>query len=171
MLLALILPTLCLLWVLTPWAVREGDKASKGFLWATYPRESRNGNNPASQKVHEGGGLRFQWLIAYWPATFLAGVAALLATEGLVIGEQALWVVFTQIAAVTPTWALSRRWIDIGEHEAEVLHAEGAGIAGYREAETARMTRPGEEYHGKPFGEMMAKARFRAWAIGKLGAW
>ena len=160
----MILPLLWTAYALSPLCHSKGTRARKTWYHAWVPTEGLGGNNPASQYVHEVGGFRFGALLSV-PVQLMIGAALWWFSLAPLYAPLVQWL------AILLMFAATRRWIDIGEHAAEVLHAEAAGIEGYREAEIARMTRPGAEYHGKPFGEMMTKARFRAWAIGKLGAW
>lgn len=174
MLYALALPLLGLLWVLSPLAVREGSKARKNILLATYPKVSVWGNNPASQRVHEGGGLRFQWLLIFAPLMVAVGFAmnAFGATVAIPFG---------QIATLGLAWFVTRRWVDIAEHGAEAMHGDDAmrhgtidensrkwmehyNFASYRDAEAWRMTSAGQEYENMTPDEFKAAMHSRHWA-------
>jgi hypothetical protein len=163
-------PALLLLWALSPFCIREAEDAGKTALSATYPRRSKWGNNPASQRVHEGGGCRLGALVT---------VAVQLAIGGLVAGgsESALiGGIVAQGAALLAIFVLTRRLIDTAEHGAECLHgdshpldpaaqlwlqnmntANGGGFARYSDGEIWRATRPHEDFHGLTPEQLRAK--------------
>lgn len=144
------LPAIYLAWGLSPFAVREtATTAGRTAVNAKYPRESRNGNNPASQRAHEVGGFRF----------FVLLCAAVQVAVGFA-GLDLVATVVAQFLLIFPLFLATRKWIDIAEHSAEVLHAERSGIVGYREAEIARMTAKGEEY--AKLGPVRFAAKLRA---------
>lgn len=182
MIYALALPALLLIWTLSPFCIREGDRAEKNPLWATYPRRSINGNNPASQRVHEGGGFRFSAILT---CLVMAAFGFSAARFG---GEEVLPFAFAaQIAALMLVFNASERWLDIAEHGAEAMHGDSVTLdpaarawliekdfGSYRDGEVWRMTPRGQDFENLTpfeFDAMLRKAEWRAKIVQLLAKW
>ena len=146
-------PLLPWAFVMSPWSIRQTEKAGKGFAWATYPRESYGGNWNEAQRVHEGGGLRFSWL-AVGPAMVVTGALCLW------FGAMAFP---AQVVVGGAVWALTRSWVDLSEHQAEVMYAEAHGFGGYRAGELSRMVHD-PEYSKRTRQWIEDKWASRVWA-------
>ena len=144
--------------------------AKRWSHWWCYPRESARGNYPPAQRVHEGGGFRLNSIIA---APVVFGLCWGLIAVGLVWPLSALLAV---LAGPFATFKLLRLWIDIAEHEAEILYVEKhrpEGWEEYREAEAARM-RETRDYHlfaKTTIRRKLINARWRARIVLLLGSW
>jgi hypothetical protein len=157
-----LIPGLWLAYVLLFPGIRTETRAAKNALVWWYPTQSKRGNFPPAQRIHEGGGFRFGGLLAL---PFLIG----LALAGLPLIAQAL----LSLLAVAGVFQITRRWIDIAEHGAEILAAEDEGADGYRAAEIARMALT-DDYRGTPEGEIAKRllgAEWRSRIILFLGSW
>ena len=176
-----IIPALLLVWAMSPFCIREDVKAGKTALGATYPKRSIGGNNPASQRVHEGGGFRFGALL-----TVLVQ-AAIGAGAWLSGGDILPFAIAAQIAALWGVFVLLARWIDIGEHQAEALHGDSVtlhpdaqgwlderGLETYRDGELLRLT---GQFQDTTFATVadadaaLSKAKWRARFITLLARW
>lgn len=157
-----LIPALWLAYALAFPGFRTADTAKKNTLFWYYPTQSKRGNYPPAQRTHEGGGWRFGALLAL-PA--LVG----LAVSGLPLAAQGL----LSLLALFAVFMVTRTWIDIAEHGAEILHAERDGVVGYREAEIARMADT-NDYRGLSHGEIgkrLIGAEWRSRIILMLGGW
>lgn len=162
-----LIPAALLLWCLSPFSVWESDKAKRSLLHATYPKVSKGGNNPASQRAHEAGGLRF-FAVAIQP--LLLGIGWLGSRE---TGSEALiGTILWQVGGAIVAWFLTRQWIDIAEHSAEALHGDTStldpnaqawllekGFRTYREGEVWRMVQKGQDYDHMSEAEFDAKLK------------
>lgn len=171
-----LLPLAFAIFALSPLYVREGKEAARGVFGATWPRESDWGNNPLSQRVHEGGGARFWALLVAVPGMVLIGLFGIGQTGealGVNLGLQFLW------RAVS--FFLTDRWIDVAEHGAEMIHGDAAqadrsidivsaawmakaGFATYSDAEAWRMTQPTQDYAHMTPEQFKALTASRRWA-------
>jgi hypothetical protein len=157
-----LIPALWAAYVVLFPGIRTETRAAKNALVWWYPTQSKRGNFPPAQRIHEGGGFRFGGLLAL---PFLIG----LALAGLPLIAQAL----LSLLAVAGAFQITRRWIDIAEHGAEILAAEDEGVDGYRAAEIARMALT-DDYRGTPEGEIAKRllgAEWRSRIILFLGSW
>lgn len=157
------LPIAFALWVLSPLSNWRSDEAKKTPVFATWPRESKGGNNPASQRVHEVGGFRTGALLT---------VAVQCAIGAL--GFELIGTAAAQFVAIPLVFVITRRFIDLAEHGAEIMHAQASGLPGYREAEALRMTSKGQEYERLTPGQFLSAADKKRWLsriILKLGSW
>ena len=174
-------PLVFVLWWLSPWALVETERtARKTSVRSYFPRQSLDGNTPASQRVHEGGGGRLTALLMALAMCLVAAVSHAFdhGTLLFVLGT------FAQIASAGLVFNLTRRWVDVAEHGAEGIHGDAALLAGelhpdamawiadhfeddvetYSDGEAWRMTRKGQEYsHLDPAG-FLALMRKRRWA-------
>lgn len=144
----LTLPLLYFLWCFCPMSNWESEKAARSAFHATYPKVAKGGNNPASQRVHEVGGLRLNTIIS---CAIMVGIAQIPAD---IIG-----IAVAQFFSIFITFIVLRKWIDIGEHFAESLHAEANGFPDYRYREAARMTAKGEEYDNMSASDFVVKMK------------
>lgn len=181
-----LLPLILLVWAMSPMSVFESDQAQKRIFWATYPRASIGGNNPASQRVHEGGGFRLTSLLVVLVQLAIAAVAGEADTAGGGL-DALVAALLAQLVAAPLTFLVTRRLIDLAEHGAEIAHGdanpldpvaadwmEQRGFASYREAEAWRMTRRGQEYDNLDDAAFLAKIDRLRWLshiIRLLGAW
>jgi hypothetical protein len=157
-----IIPALWAAYVVLFPGIRTETRAAKNALVWWYPTQSKRGNFPPAQRIHEGGGFRFGGVLA---VPLLIG----LALAGLPLIAQAL----LSLLAVAGVFQITRRWIDIAEHGAEILAAEDEGVDGYRAAEIARMALT-DDYRGTPEGEIAKRllgAEWRSRIILFLGSW
>ncbi|MAY20324.1 MAG: hypothetical protein CL955_06870 [Erythrobacteraceae bacterium] len=156
-------PAVWLMWALAFPGVRTATTAQKNPVFWKYPTQSVNGNNPPSQRVHEGGGWRLGALVTV-AVQVAIGLAAL----------ELIGTLIAQLAALPLVFIVTRRFIDIAEHGAEIMHAQANGFPGYREAEALRMTAKGQEYERMRVGQFLAAVDKKRWLsriIVKLGAW
>lgn len=182
-----ILPLVFLVWALSPLSVRPGEKAEKTALFARYPRDSKWGNNPASQRVHEGGGFRLGALLTVAVQASI-GALAFGASESALVGA-----IVSQVAALLLVFIATQRLIDTAEHGAECLHgdshpldpaalrwlddmraANDGGFERYSDGEIWRATQPHEDFPGLTPEQMRAKFARVLWLsriILKLGSW
>lgn len=159
---AFLIPVLWLVWVLAFPGFKTPRRAQRNPLVWWYPTEHRRGNNPASERLHEGGGFRFCGLLALIP---MIGLAA----SGVPLIVQ----IFLSLLSLLLVFLVTRLWIDVAEHGAEVMHAEALGIEGYREAEIERM-RLTDDYREKSVqavSKAIDGAAWRSRIILALGGW
>lgn len=156
------IPAIWLAWVLRFPGIRTETRAAKNALVWWYPTQSKRGNHPPAQRIHEGGGFRFGGLLA---VPLLVG----LAFAGLPLIAQGL----LSLLAVAGVFQITRKWIDIAEHGAEILAAEDEGVDNYRALEITRMAGT-DDYRGTPEGEIAKRllgAEWRSRIILLLGRW
>jgi hypothetical protein len=161
------IPALLTVWYLSPFCGRETKlSAGRNALYSWWPKTSADGNNPASQRVHEKGGLRFFGLFVAVPVQALIGLAS------------PDWVsaVIFQVLVLLPAMYLTERVIDIAEHSAEVLHADKNGwvpqvqlwlnaksFTTYRQGECWRMTRRHQDFEDMTPTEFNEAMRSKEW--------
>lgn len=173
----LLIPALYLAWAMSPLPISEGTKAEKNPFFATYPTVSINGNNPASQRVHEGGGFRLGALVT---------VAVQLALAFLPLGLMP--VLLLQFAAIPLVFIATRQFIDVAEHGAEVMHgdsvtldpdaqrwAQQRGFSTYSAGEVWRMKHLSRSQYGHlseaEIEALLARRRWLSRAVLFLARW
>ena len=162
-----------------PFRFKTETKAQKRPGFAYYPTQSRNGNNPSSQYVHEIGGLRLDiltgaavaWMIAVF-VPFSEPILAAIAPIG--------------IGFLVTAFMVNREVTDTAEHGAEIMHAEAntlhpdaqawldkQGFTTYGEGEVWRMVsdRHSTQRTKAQAVEGLARWRFVSRVILMLGRW
>lgn len=139
-----VIPAIWLAWVLGFPGIRTETRAAKNALVWWYPTQSKRGNFPPAQRIHEGGGFRFGGLLAL---PLLVGLALIFGTPEVQVAPKAVGYppeamlipqALLSLFAVAGVFQITRKWIDIAEHGAEILAAEDEGVENYRAAEIAK---------------------------------
>ena len=144
---------------------KRGRRAQHNALWITRPEGPTNsdGSTTAFAHVQERGEYRLGKLIGL--AAGAAVLAVALASEADPVG--AAIVTFLPMI-VCDAFSRKVNFIDYAGHGAEIIAAEREGVAGYREAEIARMS-DDRDKHGQDIAAGLDRARWLARVVHRLG--
>lgn len=146
--------------ILGPVKLRS-DRNVHNVLFVWLREQGENGNHQPSVKVQEVG----EWRLAKMIGVTVGLVAAFALPDSPVA-------LFAVCALTLVPDALCRKVnaIDYAGHGAEIMHAEAAGIFGYREAEIARMQQDRDK-RGQGVAANLDRMRWLSRVIYLLGRW